>query len=51
MMLKPETSAMIRNLRILVVGVGAGGNDLLKNLVLIYYIIIFKIYHMVKILS
>lgn len=34
MMLKPETSAMIRNLRILVVGVGAGGNDLLKNLVL-----------------
>lgn len=34
MMLKPETSAMIKNLKILVVGVGAGGNDLLKNLVL-----------------
>lgn len=34
LMLSKETSAMIRNLRILVVGVGAGGNDLLKNLVL-----------------
>lgn len=34
LMLSKETSAMIKNLKILVVGVGAGGNDLLKNLVL-----------------
>lgn len=34
LMLSPETSAMIKNIKLLVIGVGAGGNDLLKNLVL-----------------
>ncbi len=34
LMISPETSQMIKKLRILVIGVGAGGNEVLKNLLL-----------------
>ena len=34
MMLSSDTSKLIKNIRILVIGVGAGGNEVLKNLLL-----------------
>ena len=35
LMIPPEAAALIKSLRILVIGVGAGGNEVLKNLLLI----------------
>ena len=34
LMISPQTSALIKKTKILVVGVGAGGNEVLKNLLL-----------------
>lgn len=34
LMIPPETSALIKSVKILVIGVGAGGNEVLKNLLL-----------------
>lgn len=34
MIISPNTAELIKNIKILVVGVGAGGNEVLKNLLL-----------------
>ena len=34
LMIPPEAAALVKSLKILVIGVGAGGNEVLKNLLL-----------------